>query len=114
MLSYPKGEQSVTIVLRPPNILVWLGVIKPNRYWLLHKALYGLRESPMLWGATRDRGFSTVRITHKGGVYKLLQTVTHPSLWMIVKLSDIEEVPTLTTQDLPIKVNPALVHGLIG
>eukprot|EP00971_Amphidinium_carterae_P099324 1964908-Amphidinium_carterae.1 len=68
----------------------------------------------MLWGATRDRGFSTVRITHKGEVYKLLQTVTHPSLWMIVKLSDIEEVPTLTNQDLPIKVNPSLVHGLIG
>eukprot|EP00971_Amphidinium_carterae_P344016 6484124-Amphidinium_carterae.1 len=33
---------------------------------------------------------------------------------MIVKLSDMEEVSTLTTQDLPIKVNPALVHGLIG
>eukprot|EP00971_Amphidinium_carterae_P046230 909832-Amphidinium_carterae.2 len=68
----------------------------------------------MLWGATRDRGFSTVRITHKGEVYKLLQTVTHPSLWMIVKLSDIEESPILTTQDLPVKVNPALIHGLIG
>eukprot|EP00971_Amphidinium_carterae_P115158 2280911-Amphidinium_carterae.1 len=107
----PEGR---TIVLRPPNIFVWLGVIKPNTYWLLHKALYGLRKSPMLWGATRDKGFSNVRITHKGDVYKLLQTVTHPSLWMIVKLSDVEEVPVLTNQDLPIKVIPALVHGLIG
>eukprot|EP00971_Amphidinium_carterae_P174999 3469144-Amphidinium_carterae.1 len=39
----PEGR---TIVRRPPNIFVWLGVIKPNTYWLLHKALYGLRESP--------------------------------------------------------------------
>eukprot|EP00971_Amphidinium_carterae_P190486 3780379-Amphidinium_carterae.1 len=31
--------ESRTIVLRPPNIFVWLGVITPNTYWLLHKAL---------------------------------------------------------------------------
>eukprot|EP00971_Amphidinium_carterae_P054406 1071945-Amphidinium_carterae.2 len=54
----PEGR---TIVLRPPAIFVWLGVIKPNTYWLLHKALYGLRESPMLWGATRDKGFTAAR-----------------------------------------------------
>eukprot|EP00971_Amphidinium_carterae_P318644 6333711-Amphidinium_carterae.1 len=68
----------------------------------------------MLWGATRDKGFASVRIPHKGEVYSLLQTTTHPSLWMIVKLSDVDPTPPLTSQDLPIKVNPALVHGLIG
>eukprot|EP00971_Amphidinium_carterae_P285103 5659484-Amphidinium_carterae.1 len=45
----PEGR---VIVLRPPAVFVWLGVIPPNTYWLLHRALYGLRESPMLWGAT--------------------------------------------------------------
>eukprot|EP00971_Amphidinium_carterae_P213343 4234081-Amphidinium_carterae.1 len=68
----------------------------------------------MLWGATRDKGFTTARITHQGEIYRLLQTVTHPSLWTIVKLSDMEENPILTTQDLPVRVNPAHVHGLIG
>eukprot|EP00971_Amphidinium_carterae_P331055 6464420-Amphidinium_carterae.1 len=29
-----------TIVLRPPNIFAWLGIIPANTYWLLHKALY--------------------------------------------------------------------------
>eukprot|EP00971_Amphidinium_carterae_P132675 2627663-Amphidinium_carterae.1 len=33
---------------------------------------------------------------------------------MIVKLSDVDPTPLLTSQDLPIKANPALVHGLIG
>eukprot|EP00971_Amphidinium_carterae_P101412 2007344-Amphidinium_carterae.1 len=30
--------------LPDPNIFVWLGIIPPNTYWLLHKAVYGLRE----------------------------------------------------------------------
>eukprot|EP00971_Amphidinium_carterae_P194177 3853269-Amphidinium_carterae.1 len=46
----------------------------------------------MLWGATRDKGFATVRIPYKGEVYSLLQTTTHPSLWMIVKLSDVDPI----------------------
>eukprot|EP00971_Amphidinium_carterae_P252799 5019086-Amphidinium_carterae.1 len=58
----PEGR---VIVLRPPAVFVWLGVIPPNTYWLLHRALYGLRESPMLWGITRDKGFATVRIPYK-------------------------------------------------
>eukprot|EP00971_Amphidinium_carterae_P092612 1834180-Amphidinium_carterae.1 len=33
---------------------------------------------------------------------------------MIVKLSDIDPTPPLTSHDLPIKVNLALVNGLIG
>eukprot|EP00971_Amphidinium_carterae_P014119 278327-Amphidinium_carterae.1 len=67
----------------------------------------------MLWGATRSKGFATVRIPYKGEVYSLLQTTTHPSSWMIVKLTDIDPTPLLTSQDLPIKVNPTLIHGLI-
>eukprot|EP00971_Amphidinium_carterae_P182127 3614477-Amphidinium_carterae.1 len=61
----------------------------------------------MLWGATRDKGFAKAQITYKGEVYKLLQTVTNPSLWMIVKMADIEETPVLTSQDLPIRVDPS-------
>eukprot|EP00971_Amphidinium_carterae_P037600 739196-Amphidinium_carterae.1 len=64
----------------------------------------------MLWGATRDKGFTSARSTHKGEIYRLL----HPSLWMIVKMSDIEDTPILSTQDLPVKVNLAHIHGLIG
>eukprot|EP00971_Amphidinium_carterae_P030559 600952-Amphidinium_carterae.1 len=96
----PEGR---VIVLRPPAVFVSLGIIPPNTYWLLHRALYGLRESPMLWGKTRYKGFATVKIAHKGEVYSLLQTTTHPSLWMIVKFADIDHNPVHTSQDLPIK-----------
>eukprot|EP00971_Amphidinium_carterae_P294056 5838441-Amphidinium_carterae.1 len=62
------------IVLKPPNIFVTLGVVLPNTYWLLHRALYGLRELPMLWGVTRDKAFTNVRIPFEGEIYQLLQT----------------------------------------
>eukprot|EP00971_Amphidinium_carterae_P104160 2062740-Amphidinium_carterae.1 len=107
----PEGR---VIVLRPPAIFTWLGIIPPNTYWLLHRALYGLRESPMLWGNTRDKGFTDVRIPYKGEIYQLLQTTTHPSLWMIVRKNDVRATPVLTDQDLPIKVDPTRIHGLIG
>eukprot|EP00971_Amphidinium_carterae_P313569 6232106-Amphidinium_carterae.1 len=36
----PEGR---TIVLKPPAIFVYLGIVAPNTFWLLHRALYGLR-----------------------------------------------------------------------
>eukprot|EP00971_Amphidinium_carterae_P075294 1488084-Amphidinium_carterae.1 len=94
---------------QPPFIFVYLGVVEPNTCWLLHRALYGLRESPMLWGFTRDKGICQL-IPHGSEVYQLLQAKTHPSLWMVVKMNDIEPSPTLTHQDLPIQV-PAAKSG---
>eukprot|EP00971_Amphidinium_carterae_P282335 5605128-Amphidinium_carterae.1 len=61
----------------------------------------------MLWGLTRDKGFATLRIPHEGDVYQLLQAKTHPSLWMVVKMQDVLDNPSLTHQDLPIRVPPA-------
>eukprot|EP00971_Amphidinium_carterae_P243617 4838111-Amphidinium_carterae.1 len=68
----------------------------------------------MLWGLTRDKGFATLRIPHEGEVYQLLQAKTHPSLWMVVKMKDVMDNPSLTHQDLSIRVPPAKVYGLVG
>eukprot|EP00971_Amphidinium_carterae_P349112 6490851-Amphidinium_carterae.1 len=68
----PEGR---VIVLRPPQVFVQLGIT----FWQLHRAIYGLRESPALWGNSRDQGFKTVKISHEKSTYRLLQSHTHPS-----------------------------------
>ena len=46
----PKGR---VVVLRPPTILYRLQLIPPGHVWLVHKAIYGLREVPNLWSEER-------------------------------------------------------------
>eukprot|EP00971_Amphidinium_carterae_P134435 2663987-Amphidinium_carterae.1 len=72
----PEGR---VIVLTPPHVFVQLGIIPPGTFWQLHWAIYGLRESPALWGNTRDQGFKTVKISHGESTYRLLQTLSSES-----------------------------------
>ena len=40
------------VLMLPPKILIRLGLVKDGEMWLVERALYGLRESPKLWGTT--------------------------------------------------------------
>ena len=42
------------VLMLPPKILICLGLVKEGEMWLVERALYGLRESPKLWGEYRD------------------------------------------------------------
>ena len=42
------------VVAQPPRLLEILGVVVKFELWGLIRALYGLREAPMLWGNYRD------------------------------------------------------------
>ena len=42
------------VIVRPPQLWVDLGFIKPGTLWPVKKAIYGLRESPRVWGESRD------------------------------------------------------------
>ena len=46
-----KGE---LLVLNPPNVCVKAGLVSEHEYWLVKKAMNGLRESPLLWSIERD------------------------------------------------------------
>ena len=46
----PKGR---VVILKPPNILYKLQLLPPGYVWLVHKAIYGLREAPNLWSEER-------------------------------------------------------------
>ena len=47
------GDEKVLI--RPPPVLVRMGLIAPHVLWLALRAIYGLRKAPKLWEEERNR-----------------------------------------------------------
>jgi len=43
------------LLLKPPYIYVKAGLVEPDEYWMVKKAIYGLKESPLLWSKERER-----------------------------------------------------------
>ena len=56
---YIKGEISV---LKPPNVHAKAGLVEPDEYWLVKKAIYGLRESPLRWSNEREANLTKMII----------------------------------------------------
>ena len=47
----PKGK---LVIVQPPEQWVRWGLVPAGVFWTLEKAVYGLRESPLLWSQERD------------------------------------------------------------
>ena len=52
------------LLLRPPYIYVKAGLVEPDENWMVKEAIYGLKESPLLWSKETDKK-QTVYITGK-------------------------------------------------
>ncbi|CAL1130775.1 unnamed protein product [Cladocopium goreaui] len=65
------GQEVVVVLVKPPALLIKLGYISPEDWWVAVKAVYGLRQSPKAWGDHRA----------------LVQSTTDPNVWKIVKRS---------------------------
>ena len=50
----------------PPKVLVRAGLCRPGELWRLTHAVYGLQESPKLWGAYRDMRLAQVQLIVDG------------------------------------------------
>ena len=74
--------------LRPPAILILLGICEPNEVWEVCKALYGFREAPKWWAGFRDETLLTASFTVSGGVARLQRTTSDDNLWRIVGQDD--------------------------
>ena len=50
----------------PPKILVRAGLCQSGEIWKLTHAVYGLQESPRLWGQYRDIQLARIQIIYEG------------------------------------------------
>ena len=76
-----KGEP---VAVTPPKVAIDMGLCEPDEVWFVDQALYGLRESPKLWGDFRDAELRRARWLVDGVEYRLEQMTSDDQLWRIV------------------------------
>ncbi|CAE8597959.1 unnamed protein product [Polarella glacialis] len=72
------------ILVRPPAVLVEAGLIARDTLWIVHKALYGLRESPKAWAVSRDKKLVNFEVTVGTQKFTLRQSAADPNSWAVV------------------------------
>ena len=102
------------MALRPPTILYKLQLLPPGHVWLVHKAIYGLREAPNLWSEQRTESMTKVRFHSQGERYCVLLSEVHKSLCLIVKEASLIRHPTTDHLGLTARVSPTDVVALSG
>ena len=63
-LNAPLPEGRV-VILKPPTILYRLQLLPPGHVWLVHMAIYGLREAPNLWSEERTDMMTKISFTSR-------------------------------------------------
>ena len=71
------------VLMLPPKILIRLGLVKDGEMWLVERALYGLRESPKLWGDYRDIEISQMSFQANHITYEYQQSFAEENLWLV-------------------------------
>ena len=80
----PEGK---IVIVAPPEQWVRWGLVKPGTFWTLEKAVYGLRESPYLWGEERDKQLSALRWFVKNREFELKQCTGDSQVWVLKAVS---------------------------
>ena len=79
------GRKELKPIIKPPPILVAMGLAKEDEYWAAEKAVYGYRKSPRLWSNYRDGEMRKFKINYQEKPYVLQQMITEPDLWKVVE-----------------------------
>ena len=82
---YAPLPQDTHVVVRAPQSWAKLGIVRPNTFWTLRRAVYGLRCSPKAWGDERDRQFRGLTWSLDDVVYAMVQCVNDSQVWRVVK-----------------------------
>ena len=103
------------VVLRPPTILYKLKLSPQGHVWLVHKAIYGLREAPSLWSEERTDALTNLTFASEGESYAVILSQVHKSLCLIVKQQSLQDhSPTTDAFGLTSRVLPDQVVALSG
>ena len=68
------------VLIDPPSLLISLGYLPQGTVWVAKRAIYGLRESPALWAATRNKEMAKLTL---GNGLLLRPSRTHAALWFL-------------------------------
>ena len=103
------------VVLRPPTILYKLKLLPQGHVWLVHKAIYGLREAPSLWSEERTDALTNLTFASEGESYAVILSQVHKSLCLIVKQQSLQDhLPSTDSFGLTSRVLPHQVVALSG
>ena len=69
--------------IRPPKVVRDSGEATDSEYWVIDRALYGLRESPAIWGSFRSKRLGEARISFNGVILRFVATISDPELWLV-------------------------------
>ena len=69
--------------MKPPHLLIKMGLVEEGTLWLPTRALYGFRKSPRLWRNYRDSVLREKVVKYEKEKYRLQQCLSEPNLWRI-------------------------------
>ena len=76
-------QDAPVVVAAPPKILERQGLVAPRTLWGITHAVYGLRQSPKLWGAFRDMTVKDMAFDLEDGTYRLRQGRVENTWWSL-------------------------------
>ena len=96
LLAPRRKASRISTIMKPPALLVQMGLVPSGVHWLINKAVYGMVESPADWGAFRDKTLRVLRWSSGDKEYVTKPTKeTH--IWEIVEVSSGETMGFLAT-----------------
>ena len=60
------NQRERLVLMQPPRILFRMGLVQELKMWMIERTLYGLRESPKLWGDHRNAQSAGMEFTMIG------------------------------------------------
>ena len=102
------------VIVQPPAQWIKWGLVPPGVTWTLDKAVYGLRESPALWGEERDRVLRNLSWSVKGESYNLEQCSGDSQIWYVRKEGESTTSGHTVRGRLVVYVDDFLLHMSLG
>eukprot|EP00439_Symbiodinium_sp_Y106_P024765 s614_g3.t1 len=86
---WPESMPMYAVV--PPRLLQELNYSEEGEAWLVCRPLYGLRESPAIWSAHRNKRLRSLKIKNGNGYIVLQQSRSDPELWFAINQDGEEQ-----------------------
>ena len=101
--------------MKPPRVLVELGLCEQDEIWMIDRALYGFRESPKWWSDHRDRILAIASWMTPFGEVHLKQFTSEGNIWAIRTKDGVCKGHVLVyVDDILVLSDPVLAESFIS